>query len=101
MGALTRGSAGAIGHGHEIRRQRRQPVDGLPQAPLHVFRLGRKELEGDFWRMQRAMAVESGGRNLGHGTSQSSERMGRYQASRPSAKISQRRSAKQPIMDGK
>jgi hypothetical protein len=30
--------------------------------------------------MQRAMAVEGGGCNLGHGTSQSSERMDGHQA---------------------
>ena len=68
MGALAGRSAGAIGHRDEIRRQRRQPVDGLPQAALHLLRLGRKELEGDLWRMERAMAVESGRRNFGHGT---------------------------------
>ena len=47
MGALAGRSAGAIGHRDEIRRERRQPVDGVPQVALHLFGLGRKELEGD------------------------------------------------------
>jgi hypothetical protein len=51
--------------------------------------------------MQRAMAVESGGRNFGHGTYKSSTEMDGHQAWRPSAKISQTGYAKQPIQDGK
>ena len=67
MGALPRRSAGAVGHRDEARRQRRQPLDGLPQALLHLLGLGRKELEGDRRLLQSGVPVRCGGRNLGHG----------------------------------
>ena len=47
MGALAGRAAGAVGHGDEFRVERGEPVDGLPEIALHLFRLGRKELEGD------------------------------------------------------
>ena len=47
MGALAGRTAGAIGHRDEIRRQRRQPVDGVPQALLHLLGLRREKLKGD------------------------------------------------------
>ena len=59
MGALAGRSAGAIGHRDEIRRERRQPVDGLPQVLLHLLGLRREELEGDR-RLSRAMPVGYG-----------------------------------------
>ena len=68
MGALPRRSAGAVGDRDEVGRQRRQPLDGLPQALLHLLGLGREELEGDRGRFERALPVGGGGRNLGHGT---------------------------------
>src|SRR5216684_3770620 len=37
MGALSGRSAGAIGHRYEIGREWRQPLDGVPQAALHLL----------------------------------------------------------------
>ncbi len=68
MGALAGRAAGAIGHRDEVGAERRQPLDGLPQAALHLLGLRREELEGDRGRFQRAVPVGRGGRNLGHGT---------------------------------
>jgi len=47
MGALAGRAARAVGDGDEIRIERRQPGDDVPQAALHLFRLRRKELERD------------------------------------------------------
>ncbi len=47
MGALAGRAAGAVGHRDEIRRQRRQPRDRLPQRLLHLRRLRREEFERD------------------------------------------------------
>ena len=71
MGALAGRSAGAIGHRYEIGRERRQPVDGVPQAALHLLGLGRKELKGNGREFLRCKAVLRGGRRLGHGTTNS------------------------------
>ena len=79
MGALAGRSPGAIGHRDEIGRERRQPVDGLPQRALHLLGLGRKELEGDFGRMQRT-AIGCGGYSLGHGGRGAPQGLGRDQA---------------------
>jgi hypothetical protein len=68
MGALAGRSAGAIGHRYEIGSQRGQPVDGVPQAALHLLGPGRKELKGNPREFCRGMAVVRGGRHLGHGT---------------------------------
>ena len=56
MGALPRRSAGAIGHRDEVGAERRQPVDGLPQAALHLLGLRREELERDLRRMRARAA---------------------------------------------
>ena len=56
MGALAGRSAGAIGHRDEVGRQRRQPVDGVPQAALHLLGFGRKELKGNGGEFLRAGA---------------------------------------------
>ena len=45
VGAVARGAVGAIGHRHEPRPQRREPLHRLPQRRLHLRRLRRKELE--------------------------------------------------------
>ena len=45
MRALTSRSTRSVSHRHEVRCQRREPVDHLPQAALHLLRLRRKELE--------------------------------------------------------
>jgi hypothetical protein len=71
MGALAGRSAGAIGHRDEIGRQRRETLDGVPQAALHLLGLGREELKGDRGRLQRTVSVRRGGRNLGHDTTNS------------------------------
>src|SRR5258705_7259431 len=55
MSALAGRAAGAIGHGNEIRGERRETLDGLPQALLHLLGLRRKELEGDRGRFERAL----------------------------------------------
>ncbi len=68
VGALSGRSPGAIGHRDEIGGERRQPVDGLPKGALHLLGLGRKELEGDFGRMQFALPVRCGRGRLGHGS---------------------------------
>src|SRR5665213_2550324 len=61
--------ARAIGHRDEIGRKRRQALDGVPQAVLHLRGLGREELERDRGRLQRVVAVWRG--NLGHDTTNS------------------------------
>ena len=43
--ALARRAAGAVGDRDEIRRQRRQPLDRLPQDLFHLRRLRREEFE--------------------------------------------------------
>ncbi len=104
MGALAGRPAGAIGHRHETGRERRQPLDGVPQAALHLLGLGRKELKGDRRLLQRAVAVRRGGRNLGHGTTNSTSILPGWtdgRSSRRGAKISERGLLKQPITDGK
>ena len=53
VGALARRAAGAIGHRDEIRPQRREPLDRLPQRLLHLLGLRRKELERDADRARR------------------------------------------------
>ena len=45
VGALARRAAGAVGDRHEVRPQRREPLDRLPQRALHLFGLRREELE--------------------------------------------------------
>ena len=45
--ALAGRAAGAVGHRHEMRRQRRKPLDRVPKRTLHLFGLRRKELERD------------------------------------------------------
>ena len=45
VGALARRAAGAIGDGNEIRLERRQPADRLPQRLFHLRGLGRKEFK--------------------------------------------------------
>ena len=47
MRALARGAAGAIGHGDEMRLQRRKTIDRLPELDFHFRRLRRKEFVGD------------------------------------------------------
>ena len=74
MGALAGRSAGAIGHGDEIGRERRETLDRLPQAALHLLGLRREELERDRRGFQRAVSVRCGRRNLGHGTTHSTKR---------------------------
>src|ERR1700687_6165653 len=71
MGALPGRSAGAIGDRDEIGRERRETLDGLPQAALHLLRLRREELERDRRGFRRAVSIRRGGRNLGHGTTNS------------------------------
>ena len=59
VGALARRAARAVGHRHEIRPQRREPLDRLPQRALHLLGLRREELERDVdagaptWRLAR------------------------------------------------
>ena len=50
--ALARRAAGAIGHRDEIRRERREPRDRLPEILLHLLGLRRKELERDADRLR-------------------------------------------------
>ena len=45
VGALARRTAGAVGDRHEVRPQRREPLDGLPERALHLVGLRREELE--------------------------------------------------------
>ena len=45
MGALAGRAVGAVGDRDEARRQRRQPLDRLPQRLLHLRIAGREELE--------------------------------------------------------
>jgi hypothetical protein len=71
MGALAGRSAGAIGYRDEIGSERGEPVDGVPQAALHLLGLGRKELKGNGWELWRGNAVLRGGRHLGHGSTNS------------------------------
>ena len=52
--------AGAIGHRDELRRERRQAVDGLPQALLHLLGLRREELERDRRVLRRAQCGRGG-----------------------------------------
>ena len=59
MGALAGRAAGAVGHRDEVGRERRQPLDGVPQAALHLLGLRREELEGDRRRFQRAVPVRA------------------------------------------
>src|SRR5882724_11447679 len=66
VGALAGRTARAIGHRHEIRSERRQALDGVPEALLHLFGFRRKELKGDCRMFQPALRC--GRRNLGHGT---------------------------------
>ena len=74
MGALAGRTAGAIGHGDEVGRERRQTLDRLPQAALHLLGLRREELERDRRGFKRAVPVRYGRRNLGHGTTNSTKR---------------------------
>src|SRR4030081_3844105 len=71
MGALARRAAGAIGHGNEVGREWRKTLDGLPQTALHLLGLRREKLEGDRRGFKRAVPIRRGGRNLGHGTTNS------------------------------
>ena len=45
--AFARRASGTIGHRHEARMQRGEPVQALPEPFLHGVGLGRKELEGE------------------------------------------------------
>ena len=68
MGALARRAAGAVGHRHEARSERLQPLHRRPEPRLHLRRLGREELEGD-QRRHRAGTQRLGGeksRGEGH-----------------------------------
>src|SRR5690606_39442051 len=47
VGAFARGAVGAVGDGHEARREHREPLDGPPERRFHFRRLRRKELERD------------------------------------------------------
>jgi hypothetical protein len=71
VGAFPRRSAGAIGHRDESGCQRRETLDGLPQISLHLLGLRREELKGDRRRFWRVVPIWYGGRNLGHGTTNS------------------------------
>ena len=66
--AFARRTAGAVGDGDEIRRQRRQSLDRLPQRLVHPCRLRREELERD---MDAACltAGETAGADVHHATS--------------------------------
>ena len=44
-------TAGAIGHRHEMRMQRREPLDRVPERTLHLLGLGRKEFERHLQRL--------------------------------------------------
>ena len=99
MGALAGRTAGAIGHGDEVGRERRQTLDRLPQAALHLLGLRREELERDRRGFKRAVPVRYGRRNLGHGTTNSTKRDVRL--GRRSSKLSQTGLSKQPILNGK
>ena len=57
--ALAGRAVSAVGHRHEARPQRRQPLDRLPQRLLHLLIAGRKELERHLHRpaAQRARAA--------------------------------------------
>ena len=74
VGALAGRAAGAVGDRDEVRRERREPRDRLPQGLLHLLGLRREELEGDAdarvrgcgsgWR---AAAVRAPSRDLARG----------------------------------
>src|SRR5690348_4443746 len=100
MGALTGRATGAIGHRDEIGGQRRQAVDRVPEIALHLLRLGREELERDFWRLQHALPIGRGNGKLGHDFSKNPWECGQ-QAYRVEPKIGQTRGSKQPIGIGK
>src|SRR5207247_4068937 len=71
MGTLTGRTAGAVGHRNKGGGQRRKPLDGFPQAAFHLLGLRREEFKGNGGRLQRAMPFWRGGRNLGHGATNS------------------------------
>ena len=70
VGALARRAAGAIGDGDEIRLERRQPADRLPQRLLHLRGFRRKEFERHADAARRAGIDEAAGtRSVHHATS--------------------------------
>src|ERR1700722_17020327 len=100
MGALARGSAGAIGHRDEVGGGRSPALDGLPQIALHLLALGREEFEGDCWRFQCAMAIRRGGRILGHGTTNSTQSCKDVRLSCSALKYAERTRSNSPSLMG-
>src|SRR5262249_26892881 len=94
MRALAGRAARAIGDGDEIGSERRQPVDGFPQALFHLLGLRREELEGDR-RPFRRVSIRRG---ISHGGAKS---RGTGLASLGAAKIGQTWWLIQPTIVGK
>ena len=64
--ALAGRTAGAVGHRDEVRLERREPADRLPQRLLHFRGLRRKELERDADAARRIASGETAGAGSVH-----------------------------------